>query len=129
MVSSNNNFKYLSTMKYKLILLSLILGYSQVWAQNLLTPQWKFKTGDDDNLIAVRVYNGGGSRGMYTPDIALKIAGVEDFIVISPDFKESDRILLTHDPILMPVKLKNTSSGKIKGKMVVKVTSDFKENL
>jgi cephalosporin-C deacetylase-like acetyl esterase len=224
------------TMKYKLLILALVLGYTQISAQNLLTPQWKFKTGDDvqwakpetddsewkeiiggiawesqgyenydgfawyrkkvfipsslkkqatqqegfiltlgriddadftylngellaktgdlpptykiaydkerkfvipvskikwdaDNLIAVRVYDGGGFGGMYTTNIALKIAGIEDFIIISPAFKESNRILLTHDPINLPVSLKNTSSGKLKGKLMVQVTTDFKEKI
>jgi len=223
-------------MKFKLLILALVLGYSQINAQNLLTPQWKFQTGDDlnwakpetddsgwkeiiggvawenqgyenydgfgwyrqkvfipssmkkqavkqegfiltlgriddadytylngellaktgdvpptykiaydterkfvipvskikwdaDNLIAVRVYDGGGFGGMYTSNISLKIAGVEDFLIISPAFKETNRILVTHDPVVLPVGLKNTSSGKLKGKLAVKVTNDFKEKI
>jgi cephalosporin-C deacetylase len=223
-------------MKIKVLLLTLILGYTQVYSQNLLSPQWKFHTGDDlswaspatddsgwkeiiggiawenqgyenydgfgwyrkkvfipssmkkladqhegfvltlgriddadytyfngeligktgdvppnykiaydkdrkfvipvskikwdaDNLIAVRVYDGGGWGGMYTSNISLKIAGIEDYLIISPAFKEPDRILLTHDPIILPVSLKNTSSGKLKGKIVVQVSNDFREKV
>jgi cephalosporin-C deacetylase len=223
-------------MKYKLLILMLVLASIQIHAQNLLTPQWKFKTGDDiqwakpetddsgweeivggiawerqghenydgfawyrkkvfipsslkkqaseqdgfiltlgriddadytylngellaktgelppnykiaydqerrfvipvsrikwdaENLIAVRVYDGGGFGGMYTTNIALKVAGIEDFIVISPAFKESNRILITHDLIQLPIGLKNTSSKKLIGKVVIQVTTDFNEKI
>jgi cephalosporin-C deacetylase-like acetyl esterase len=223
-------------MKYKLLIPMLLFGYIQLPAQNLLTPQWKFKTGDDiqwakpetddsewneitggiawerqgyenydgfawyrkkvfipsslkkqateqegfiltlgriddadytylngellaktgdlppdykvaydlerkfvipvskikwdaDNLISVRVYDGGGFGGMYTPNITLKVAGIEDFIIISPALKETNRILLTHDPIKLPVSLKNTSSEKLKGNLVVNITTDFNEKV
>jgi len=84
---------------------------------------------DADNLIAVRVYDGGGFGGMYTTNISLKIAGIEDYLVIAPAFRESDQILLIHEPVILPISLKNTSSGKLKGKLVVQVNTDFKEKV
>jgi cephalosporin-C deacetylase len=96
--------------------------------RKFIIPVSKIKW-DADNLIAVRVYDGGGFGGMYTSNITLKVAGVEDFIVISPAFKETNRIVVTRDPVNLPIMLKNTSSKTLKGKMVIQITTDFKEKI
>ena len=79
------------------------------------------------NVIAVRVYDGGGEGGMYTKNVELRPAGVEDFLVISPAFNRQDRIIVGNGPFTIPLSVFNTSSQKMEGVVNVKVQTDFGE--
>ena len=79
------------------------------------------------NVIAVRVYDGGGEGGMYTKNVELKPAGVEDFLVISPSFRRQDRIVTGKGPFPIPLAVSNTSGRKIDGIVNIKVKTEFGE--
>jgi cephalosporin-C deacetylase-like acetyl esterase len=80
---------------------------------------------DQENLIAVRVYDGGGNGGIFGNEVSLKAGAVEDYLVLEPGFRETDRILITDGPVLLPLKLTNNSSFVIKGKMHVQISTDM----
>ncbi|NMB72591.1 MAG: hypothetical protein GYA22_10625, partial [Bacteroidales bacterium] len=73
-----------------------------------LVPPEKIRW-DALNIIAVRTYDGGGEGGMYTKNIELKPAGVEDFLAVSPTFSRQDRIITGSGPFTIPLTISNTS--------------------
>ena len=79
------------------------------------------------NVIAVRVYDGGGQGGMCTKPVELTVKSIADNFTIAPAFKEQNHVLLGASDIIIPLSIKNNLATTFKGKVTINVISDFKE--
>jgi cephalosporin-C deacetylase len=80
---------------------------------------------DKPNTLAVRVYDGNGNGGIYSDPIQLSVLGLIDKISIEPVFAQSDRIFKGNDPVNLQVNVKNDLAKTIKGKIQLRLVSDF----
>ncbi len=80
---------------------------------------------DLPNVIAVRVYDGGGGGGMYTTPAEMTVIGVSDQLRIEIALKEKDHVLKNFKGIKLPVILHNASEETLQGKMSIEIKSDF----
>lgn len=70
------------------------------------------------NIIAVRVYDGGGGGGIYQGPVEFRIKGLEDLFTIEPQFAQKNRIFVGNKKIVIPVKLSNDYKQTIQGKLI-----------
>jgi cephalosporin-C deacetylase len=84
---------------------------------------------DKPNVIAVRVFDNGGGGGIIGDDLACIIKGLEQLLVIEPQFIRPDHLFLTKESIKIPVKISNKMNASLKGSLTLKVISDFGENV
>jgi len=84
---------------------------------------------DHPNTLAVRVYDYTGNGGIYGDPIQLTVFGLADKISIEPVFEQTDRIFKGPDPVNLQVNVRNQLSKIIKGKLQLKLVSDFKEEI
>ncbi len=84
---------------------------------------------DKPNIIAVRVYDGGGGGGIYSEPVALGVNGLSDLIQIETSFKEADHIFTGQKEIAIPLKVKNDFNEKCSGKLTVSIVNDFKKEI
>ncbi len=80
---------------------------------------------DKPNTLAVRVFDLTGDGGIYSEPILLSVKGLADKVSIEPAFTEPDRILKGAQNITVPLVLKNVFNKPFKGKVSLKVVSDF----
>lgn len=78
-----------------------------------------------DNVIAVRVYDGGGGGGMYTTAAELMVIGMTDLLQIKIALSEPDHLLKQVSVLKIPVVLNNGSNEKLDGKLNIVIVSDF----
>jgi cephalosporin-C deacetylase len=83
---------------------------------------------DKPNTIAVRVYDLSGNGGIYEGPVNLIIKGLSDKILVSPLFKNTNRII-TGPNANLPVTVKNECAEPLKGKITLKVVSDFRKEI
>jgi cephalosporin-C deacetylase len=80
---------------------------------------------DKPNTLAVRVYDGTGNGGIYSDPIQLSVLGLVDKISIEPVFVQADRIFKGTDAVNLQVNVKNDLAKTIKGKIQLRIVSDF----
>ena len=80
---------------------------------------------DKPNTLAVRVYDGTGNGGIYSDPIQLSVLGLVDKISIEPVFVQADRIFKGVDAVNVQVNVKNDLAKTIKGKIQLRIVSDF----
>ncbi len=84
---------------------------------------------DQPNTVAVRVYDAGGNGGIYSDPIQLAVIGLMDKVSIEPVFAQADRIFKGSNNINLQLNIKNSFTKPFKGKLQVKVISDFKKEI
>jgi len=84
---------------------------------------------DQGNVIAIRVFDGGGGGGLGSEPVTLGVNGLSDLIIIDANFKESDHILKDSKEIQIPIRIKNNFKDKCVGKVSLSVVSDFKKDM
>lgn len=84
---------------------------------------------DKLNTISVRVYDYTGNGGIYSDPIQLSVFGIADKISIEPVFKQTDRIFKGTDPVNLQVNVSNQHAKTIKGKLNLRLVSDFNEEI
>lgn len=80
---------------------------------------------DQSNTLAIRVYDATGNGGIYGSPIQLSVLGIADKITIEPVFTQSDHIFLGADPVNLKVNIKNQFNNSLKGKLTLRLVSDF----
>jgi len=87
---------------------------------------------DATNVIAVRVYDGGGGGGITGGMVDLKVKGSPDNLKMDVVFAKADRIFIT-TPDVTDVKISVTVSSAniaaLKGKLKLIVKSDFNDSI
>lgn len=101
-------------------------GYSLDRKIKILPGQIKW---DAINVIAVRVYDGGGNGGIFVADGGLRIAGMEDLLEISINPTQKDHIFTNSQKVVFPVSLSNQFSENITGSLSYTIKSDFGEEI
>lgn len=76
------------------------------------------------NLMAVRVYDGGGGGGLLTPQTTLRAMSAADAISVSYSFPANEWVFKDGEPQYMELKLKNTQKAKASLNIVVLLTTD-----
>ena len=84
---------------------------------------------DKPNTIAVRVFDFTGGGGIYGDPIQLTVQGLADKISIEPVFAFEDRIFIGENPVNLQLNLKNEFSKLFKGKLHLRIVSDFKKEI
>jgi cephalosporin-C deacetylase len=84
---------------------------------------------DQLNTIAVRVFDFTGNGGIYGDPVQLLVPGIADKISIEPVFEQADRIFKDTAPVYIQVNVKNQLSESIKGKLELRLVSDFNEEI
>jgi cephalosporin-C deacetylase len=97
---------------------------SRVYAIPAAKVRW-----DKPNTIAVRVFDYSGNGGIYSDPIQLSVPGIADKITIEPVFEKADRIFLGANPINLKVNLKNEFAKPFKGKLQLRIVSDFNKEI
>ena len=97
-------------------------GYGQPRVYDI--PADKVRWGEE-NLIAIRVYDGGGGGGIYSGPVSLMVSGVEELVVLTPLIGPDDHIFRDEGPVAMGLKIGNGLKGSLKGDLEGQVVSDF----
>jgi cephalosporin-C deacetylase len=80
---------------------------------------------DKPNVIAVRVFDAGGGGGIIGDEIGCIIKGLEQLLVIEPQFVRPDHLFLDKGTIKIPIKITNQMKTPLKGFVTLKLLSDF----
>jgi cephalosporin-C deacetylase-like acetyl esterase len=80
---------------------------------------------DLPNTLAVRVYDATGNGGIYDDPIQFSVLGIADKITIEPFFAQTDRIFKGPEPVNIQVNVKNQFNKTVKGKLQLRLVSDF----
>lgn len=78
-----------------------------------------------ENLIAVRVYDGGGGGGMYHGNVSLHVPGMQDLLAIELQDIPSNHIFVGDQPVVLALKLANNYGENLSGQLEMTVLSDF----
>lgn len=84
---------------------------------------------DQPNVLAVRVYDFTGDGGLYSEPAQLSVRGISDNIHIEPFFEKADRVFTGNNTAVLHIDAVNNFSKTIKGKMQLKLVSDFNEEI
>ncbi len=84
---------------------------------------------DEPNVIAIRVFDGGGGGGLYTIPAQFSIIGYADQLQITLALAEKDHVLKSAPEIILPFKLENNGNELFAGQLNVELNSDFGEKV
>jgi len=82
-----------------------------------------------ENLIAVRVFDGGGGGGLICKDIMLKVGGFESTVQIDPQFARENHLFLNDETPAFKLNIENSSNYNINGELKYVIVTDFKDTL
>ena len=97
-------------------------GYGDSRAYNI--PAKKIRW-DQENTIAVRVYDGGGGGGIVSDPIGLSVKGLDELVAILPIMERDDHLFLNEGPVAFKLKVKNDMERTLKCDLIIKGKSDF----
>lgn len=104
---------------------SLPPGYQSAYDK---IRNWNIDVNDvlwgEKNVIAVRVFDGGGGGGIVNENISLTINGMDSKVDLSIEPGNPDFIFLNED-IIFPIKINNDSKHNIKGQVEYCIKNDF----
>ncbi|MCK9561043.1 MAG: acetylxylan esterase [Candidatus Marinimicrobia bacterium] len=84
---------------------------------------------DKPNVIAIRVYDGGGGGGLYTQAAELNVKGYADQLKIEIALEQKDHVIRNKPEVILPVIIRNASSESFEGKLSLTIKSDFGEKI
>jgi len=94
--------------------------------------EWNISPGsilwDQQNIIAVRVYDAGGGGGITGQEISLKVKGLESYFNIKPKFPRENQLFL-NEKFILPLSIENSSKDNISGKLEFAILNDFKDTI
>ncbi|MEK7475000.1 MAG: acetylxylan esterase [Candidatus Coatesbacteria bacterium] len=79
---------------------------------------------DGDNVIAVRVYDGGGAGGLVGGPLALRAPAASDYIELAFGLGSGDGSFPAGKPMEISVELRNSYVKAVGGRLAVRVTTD-----
>jgi cephalosporin-C deacetylase len=77
------------------------------------------------NIIAIRVYDGGGGGGIVGNPVSLTVKGMDDLLLITPLMERQDHLVLNEDPVVLNLQVENKMKKAVEGNLLVTATSDF----
>ncbi|MDP4239037.1 MAG: acetylxylan esterase [Bacteroidota bacterium] len=84
---------------------------------------------NQENIIAVRVYDGGGNGGIAGSEVSLRVKGIEDDLVFKPHFPRESQLFLNGENFLLPIAIVNSSKTSIVGRVEYVLVNDFKDTI
>ena len=84
---------------------------------------------DQENSIAVRVYDGGGGGGIVSGPIALSVIGMDELVTVRPVMEREDHLFLDGGPVSVTLLVENDLKSSLKGELVVEAQNDFGEKV
>jgi cephalosporin-C deacetylase-like acetyl esterase len=82
---------------------------------------------DEENTIAVRVYDQSGGGGIYGGATSLQIKGLTDNLKINVNYLQPDHVVRSGSSIELPLLLTNNNNEPLSGALVINVENDFGE--
>jgi len=76
------------------------------------------------NLIAVRVYDGGGGGGIISDRITVQPVSITDKVNLTYDFPAKEWVFMDHQPQQMNARITNTLKETLKCNLILKITTD-----
>jgi hypothetical protein len=84
---------------------------------------------DQENTIAVRVFDGGGGGGIVQGPISLSVIGMDELVLIEPQMERDDHLFLGEGPVNLKVRVKNDLKSTLQGEMILEAKSDFGKDI
>lgn len=78
-----------------------------------------------ENIIAVRVFDGGGGGGLVTEKVSLTARNIDSQIQMNTDFRSKNHVYLNGNPVSFDQTVQNTYKKPINGELIWLVVSDF----
>jgi cephalosporin-C deacetylase-like acetyl esterase len=97
-------------------------GYGYKRAYNIPVESIKW---EEENTIAVRVYDGGGGGGIVDEPVALSLRGMEELFVVRPVMEQADHIFPNEGPVIFTLEMENKMNQHLTGNLELKALSDF----
>lgn len=103
-----------------------VTEYSVTRAYNIKVDQVRW---DQENTIAVRVFDGGGGGGIVQGPVSLSVIGVDELVTIEALMDREDHLFLDEGSVNMTVLVHNELKGSLQGEMILEAQSDFGEEV
>jgi len=84
---------------------------------------------DQENILAVRVYDAGGGGGIVAGPISLSVIGMDELVSIDPIMKRRDHTFLEGGPVNLTLYVESKLKNTLKGELSVEAESDFGEKI
>jgi cephalosporin-C deacetylase len=84
---------------------------------------------DQENIIAVRVYDAAGGGGITGQEVSLKVKGLESGLYIKPQFPQENQLFLNNEKLKLPVSIENSSKENISGQIEYTLLNDFNDTI
>lgn len=101
-------------------------GYSKVRAYRIPAARILW---DQENTIAVRVFDGGGGGGIFAEPLSLSVIGLSEQVRIEPLMPREDHLFLEEGPVSFDLLVENKLDRKLEGNMSLEIRSDFGRDL
>ncbi len=103
-----------------------ITAYSAVRAYTIKVDEVLW---DQENSIAVRVFDGGGGGGIVEGPISLSVIGMDELVSIKPVMEREDHLFLDEGAVNLTIIVKNELKGALTGEMTLVASTDFGEEI
>lgn len=84
---------------------------------------------DQENIIAVRVYDAGGGGGITGQEASLKVKGLDSGLNIKPQFPRENQLFLNNEKFKLPISIANSSKVNISGQIEYILLNDFNDTI
>ncbi|MEN8156848.1 MAG: acetylxylan esterase [Bacteroidota bacterium] len=84
---------------------------------------------DQENTVAVRVYDDHGGGGIVGDPVTLTVKGFQSVVSVTPVMEREDHLFLNEDPVKLMLKVENNLEQTLKGELVLDARSDFGEEI
>ena len=103
-----------------------VTGYSALRAYTIEVDQVLW---DQENSIAVRVFDGGGGGGIVEGPTALSVIGMDELVTVEPVMEREDHLFLDDGTVSLTMLVKNELKKSLDGKIVIDARTDFGESV
>lgn len=103
-----------------------VTGYSFLRAYTILADQVLW---DQENTIAVRVFDGGGGGGIVEGPVALSVIGMDELVSVDPLMEREDHLFLDDASVDITMLVNNELKKTLNGELLIDVRTDFGEEV
>lgn len=103
-----------------------LTAYSVLRAYTIKPDQVKW---DQENTIAIRVYDGGGGGGIVEGPVSLSVIGMDELVKVEALMERDDHLVLEKESVSASLHVQNDLKGSLKGEIIVDAKNDFGEDI
>ncbi len=82
-----------------------------------------------ENIIAIRVFDGGGGGGLISQDISLKVGGLDSKVSVKTSFLRENQLFLKNENVSFTFSIENLSKYNVDGQIKYCIINDFKDTI